>query len=333
MPFRWSFVALLAVATSASAQAPDTSLRAAVSAVAPGSTVRIETRSGLRYVAPLQGSLADGFALRDTAATSRTFHYDDISRFWVRKRAIGAGVTTGAVIGTAFGILVGLAAEGLCDSGDCGSTGAYMLTGGVIFGAMGAAGGGIVGAAIPRWSERWAGAQRASQHGPTTVTGPAAGENREVERHRIGELSVFGVGGYGGFPANPAIAGGGTPGPGLMGGAELGLAFRAGHFTFGPESSVLFGDQGVWTLGGVARVDLADVRRSAVTPYLVAGLGGAFWSPDVQFENDLLTATLGAGLAIGPRWRIEARWQPAVQNTTSDKPSLVTLAVGPRLAW
>jgi hypothetical protein len=290
--------------------------------------VRVETRAGLRYVAPISGSMADGFALRDTAATTRTFRYADVSRFWVRKRAIGAGISTGAVVGTAFGILVGLAAEGLCDTGDCGSTGEYMLTGGVIFGVMGAAGGAIIGAAIPRWSERWAGTHREGGHGPTTVITPASGESPEVERHRIGEFGLRLVGGSGGFPATPS-----TPGPGLLGGPEFGLAFRAGHFAFGPDVSVLYGDQHVWTLGGVARVDLADMRRNAVTPYLVAGLGGAFWSSQATSENDLLTATLGAGLTIGSRWRIEARWQPAVQNTTSAKPSLVTIAAGPRLAW
>lgn len=320
---------MLLPALPARAQAPDTSLRTAVSAVPPGAMVRVETRTGLRYVAPIQGSMADGFALRDTAATSRTFRYADISRFWVRKRAIGAGAGTGAVAGTGFGVLIGLLAmEFACDDTDCGSAGAYALTGGVVFGVLGAATGAIIGAAIPRWSERWAGTQRAARHGPTTVITPAAGTSPDVERHRIGEFGVSLVGGYGGFPASPS-----TPGPGPLGGAQIGLAFRAGHFTFGPESNVLFGDQKVWTLGGVARVDLSDVRRSAVTPYLVAGMGGAFWNSQGQFENDLLTATLGAGLAIGPRWRVEARWQPAVQNTSTAKPSLVTVAVGPRLAW
>ena len=120
-----------------------------------------------------------------------------------------------------------------------------------------------------------------------------------------------------------------------MAGGSLGLGFRAGRASFGPETGFFLGDEKLWTITGVARVDLAGRHGTGLVPYVVAGAGGYVWIHDIG-NSSYLTATLGVGATLGStrRWRIEARWHPVIQNTDSGlQPSLFTAGAGLRLGW
>ena len=142
---------LLIAAVQAAAPAPDSqALRAVVAKVPAGAPVQVELGTR-RIIAPIVATMGDGFALRDTAGGSQPVRYADVTRFWVRQRAIGAGAAVGGAVGAGGGAFIGLLASGLCESGgDCATEGEGLLIGGLIGALLGAGAGAIIGAAIPR---------------------------------------------------------------------------------------------------------------------------------------------------------------------------------------
>ena len=235
---------LLIAAVQAAAPAPDSqALRAVVAKVPAGAPVQVELGTR-RIIAPIVATMRDGFALRDTAGGSQPVRYADVTRFWVRQRAIGAGAAVGGAVGAGGGAFIGLLASGLCESGgDCATEGEGLLIGGLIGALLGAGAGAIIGAAIPRWDLAWSNPSRGrgSSRANTTVALPPAGASSETERRRIGEFTAYAVAGFGGFPPDTLI-----PGKGVTAGVMGALGFRRGRFAFGPEVGLLFGEQQNW---------------------------------------------------------------------------------------
>ena len=328
-------VTLVALPVALAVAQQDTALRRVVARVPAGAPVQVELGGTRRVIAPIVATMSDGFALRDTAGGTQPVRFGDVTRFWVRKRAIGAGMAVGGVAGAGTGAFFGLLVSGLCDSSDCPSLGQGLLVGGLLGGLTGAAAGAIVGAAIPRWDLAWSSPARGrSSRANTTVAVPAPGTSSEAERRRVGEFTAFAITGYGGFPPDSLI-----PDQGFMAGVQGALGFRVGRFAFGPEAGILFGEQSNWSLAGVARLDLRDTRSGQLVPYLVGGLGGVFWEME-YLEASLLTASVGLGVTTGARGRLEARWHPVLQNPSvysptgqAVNPTLFTVAAGYRFVW
>ena len=116
-------------------------------------TVRITTAT-----TQVKGYLSDmdSAALRIYSAGKPVdFTRRDITRLEVRHSRAGRGAAIGGIGGSLIGAAFGaLAVEGFCEtSSGCESDiPAGMLVGGVIFGSVGALGGGLIGAFIPVWT-------------------------------------------------------------------------------------------------------------------------------------------------------------------------------------
>lgn len=315
----------LLAATTAEAQEPDSVLLRTSARLRAGTQVRLELRDGSRQRGVFQWARPDGIGLGDSAV--RTVPLADISRLWQRKRAVGAGAITGGIIGLGTGAFFGLIATALCEY-DCASTGSGIAFGGLLGAAFGAGTGAMIGAAIPRWSTVY-------RRGRTTAPAgapPAYAGNQEqpAPRRHIGEFSVLAVAGGGGYPADMTQLL--PPDRGGVFGGEIGLAFRAGPLSLGPEFSILRGDHRIWTLGGMARLALGGREPGRkVAPHIVAGLGAYSWQTGI--DQTLLTASIGAGITSARGLRLEARWHPSLQNTGTAKPALFTVGAGYRVTW
>ena len=154
--FTVSGAVLLALPSYASAQAPaDADRLAAVRGIDTGDYVRLQLESGPR----VEGQLA----VND--ATSVTVFRDevpvvevlipDIDGLWVRGRWTGIGALIGGgiglVAGAVYGLLIG---DFICSEYDC-SPAEVALTYGAIGGAGGVLLGGAIGFVIPKWSQRF----------------------------------------------------------------------------------------------------------------------------------------------------------------------------------
>ena len=327
---------LLALAPAARAQQADSvALRQRVAALRPHTLLRFELIGGRRVTAPLLAPTDAGITLGDAAGIVATVPYGDAARLWQRRRSTRTGAIVVGLVGAGAGAFLGAVGHALCESNNCGSAGGAVAGGALLVGALGAGIGAIIGAAIPHWQLTWS--RRAGAPAPPTAAAPGAPSapaTREQDitmtrgaRH-IGEASLLGVAGYGGFPSAPL-----SPGhQGGLAGIELGLALRAGPIAFGPEAALMKGTQTVWTLGGMLRLDLA-ARSASARPYLLGGIGATNWGSR-NYDAHLLTLTLGAGTTFArAHWRIEGRWHPCVQNAVDPKPVLFTLAAGRRIGF
>lgn len=325
----------LAAVPAAAAQNHDSVVLRAAASLRAGTLIMAELQGLDRARGLLQGAGLNGIEIAD-ASGARVLPLADVSRLWQRKRAVGAGAVVGGVIGAGTGVFFGLIATALCEY-DCASTGSGIAIGGLLGAAFGAGTGAVIGAAIPRWSTvyrgsggdggdpgdgRWRSAQE-----PILATGAPA------PRRHIGEISLLAIGGGGGREGD--AVGMVPPSRGAVFGGELGLAFRAGAFSLGPETSIMRGGHRLWTLGGMMRFALdgdrgANPRRAS--PHVTAGLGAFAWRSGFASQT-LLTATFGGGVTLPAGWRLEARWHPSLQNTGLPKPVLVTVAAGYRVTW
>jgi len=318
-------------------------LRTAVSATKPMTRVRVELYGGRRMTGTLLAADATGLTIESDSGPRLQVPYVDVARYWDRRRAVKAGAITGGILGAGAGAFFGMLVVGLCEY-DCGTTSLTQgaIVGGLAVGAAGAVAGAVVGAAIPRWSQRW----RASRYlgpppgaGSVPVTAAPAPQGdsthapHQQRRREIGEVTLFGIGGYGGYPSG--IYGGGSDTRGFIGGAAAALGFRMGQVAFGPQLGFLGGVDQVVEAQWIFRVDLADRRRPGSVPYVIAGAGANMWS--AEFNNvAYFTGSFGAGLTFGSRhqWRTEARWQPVLQYSSSGPhPTLITAGIGRRFSW
>ena len=153
-----AILATLSLTTAGAGQRPDSALRRVVAKLPAGTGVRVELGDAHRLTGSLSGAAAESFIIQTAAGVSLVVPHADVSRFWRRDRAIGAGAVVGAVSGAGAGAFFGLLVYGLCEY-DCPRSAAGAATvGALIVGAAGAAAGGIIGAAIPRWRQLWRGA-------------------------------------------------------------------------------------------------------------------------------------------------------------------------------
>jgi len=148
----WILLALALVPVPLAAQASFVT-----APVDSGTLVRITPATG----APIRGRLLETF---DPGSPALRFcHYpapecrapgDSIASHLVthleiqRGNQLVSGAVIGGLIGGVFGVLIGSLAQSLCDSSGCGPT---PVEGGVLFALGGAAVGGIIATAFPRW--------------------------------------------------------------------------------------------------------------------------------------------------------------------------------------
>lgn len=146
----------------------------------PGTGTRVrfmETpASGHRITGAVVGSEGDTVSIASDAGgvllvPASSFSHYEISRG--TRSNFGRGLGLGALVGTVGGVVVGLAAADE-DSWVC-STSCSAVAGGVVFGALGAVAGGIIGASSHR--ERW---EAADAGRPRVVVGARGGTGVHV---------------------------------------------------------------------------------------------------------------------------------------------------------
>ena len=151
-------LALLVLAVShVGAAAQDSTRIAAIQALSVGQHVRLAVSQVGRVKGRFVFANETGLTLDDQNLSTQ-IRLPDVERLWVRGRAtgkgalIGAGV--GAVVGALYGFLISTVACDPYDGGDCTALGLGALTG-----ALGGAGGAVLGAgvgfAIPVWHQRF----------------------------------------------------------------------------------------------------------------------------------------------------------------------------------
>ena len=350
---RWLLVGALAAATPAVAQEPGTlglravdslgPLRSAVAATKPATRVQVELRDGRYVTGVLRSFRPDAIEVADSSGALVGIQYADVTKYWRRGRATRTGAIVVAIPATIFGVLLGIAASGMCETPGCGDHPVATAAGvGVFVGALGAGVGAIIGAAIPQWRQGWALAAQTpvpDQPPPAppvvTVHQDSASAAHPARARRVGEVTALLNAGYAGVPSTYY----GPSDGGLAAGAVLGLGFRRGLVAFGPETGLHFGAIGsTWSLAAVSRVDLRHRRNGARVPYVVAGVGAGFWflkGMQGDEESGLLTGILGCGTTVGDRWRVEGRWNPVLQYSDyyTVHPTLITLGVGRVVSW
>jgi len=240
------------------------------------------------------------------------------------------------VIGAGVGGFFGLIATALCEY-DCSSPAAGLAIGGLIGAGLGGGTGMIIGAAIPRWSTVYrrdgrAGGDRGDGGDGSDAPRRPVAMDAPSPRRYIGEVSIMAVAGAGGYEGNQPLNV--TEDRGAVFGGEIGLAFRAGPISLGPEYRMLRGEHRMWTLGGMIRYGL-DAERGAnperTVPHIAAGLGAFNWQTDM-IHHTVFTGTIGAGVTLPSGWRFEARWHPTLHNI-DPKPALFTVGAGYRFTW
>jgi hypothetical protein len=136
--------------SSAAAQTPRIDTQAAAEALArlqPESMVRLETRGGRRVRGHFEGLTSNRVRV-SFDGTGESVDLDRLTAAWVRGRHTKAGAIVGGAAGLGLGLYIGLIANALCETSDCGN--AYFLAP-AIFIPAGALVGAAVGAAIPNW--------------------------------------------------------------------------------------------------------------------------------------------------------------------------------------
>lgn len=134
----------------AAAQASRIDTQAAAEALArlhPESVLRIESQDGRRVQGRFEGLTSNSVRV-SFDGTGESVDLDRLTAAWVRGRHTKAGAIVGGAAGLGLGVYIGLIANALCETSDCGS--AYFLAP-AIFIPAGALVGAAVGAAIPNW--------------------------------------------------------------------------------------------------------------------------------------------------------------------------------------
>jgi hypothetical protein len=282
-----------------------------------------QIRVGLTSGTIIEGSFAtdtDGRCYLTGPDGPKPTSHSDIIALWTRGRAIKTGIKTGAwavgVPSTALGALLGAA---LSLEGGPGAVGM-----GLVFGAIGTLGGGVVGglagAAIPNWELVWGDAVVADTN---SKSGSPVGAQKGPG---VGGLSL-GLGSAG------AIGSGGTSGLALQGqlsarigdrwvhGLEFGWSYPGLAAPGSMGGSVpLHGGTSLWQAGWRVEIPAVKPVPGRVVPYAVAGLGVYGW------QDAYVGANYGLGIKIEPGYhglglQLEARRHDNIQVLTETDPA------------
>jgi hypothetical protein len=142
-------IATLAVAPAA-AQASRIDTQAAAEALArlhPETVLRIESQEGRRVQGRFDG-LSQTTIRVSFDGSGESVDLDELTAVWARGRHTKAGAILGGAAGLGLGLYIGLVANALCETDDCGSA---FLIAPALFIPAGALVGGAIGAAIPNW--------------------------------------------------------------------------------------------------------------------------------------------------------------------------------------
>ena len=149
---------LIALPSHASAQeSADAGRLAAVRGIDTGDYVRLQLESGPRVEGQLAVDNATSVTVSKDGVPVVEVPIPDIDGLWVRGRATGRGALIGGGVGLAAGVVFGLliAEDFWALAENDGSTAGLALSTGAIGGVGGALLGGLIGFAIPRWSQRF----------------------------------------------------------------------------------------------------------------------------------------------------------------------------------
>jgi len=130
--------------------------QAVIRALHVGQRLRIEQPGGARLEGAFSAASGDGLVLAGDLRPAQ-LSGSDIDKLWVRGRATKTGAIVGGIVGllagVGYGLLVG---EVICNNEDCNAdTGAVVAAVGLGGALVGAGGGALIGAAIPRWHLRF----------------------------------------------------------------------------------------------------------------------------------------------------------------------------------
>lgn len=163
-PVAWSGVALFAglfLSPSTSLAAQDSAgvsveRRAVIRALHVGQRLRIERPGGARLEGAFSAASGDSLVMAGDLGLAQLSD-SDIDKLWVRGRATKTGAIIGGIVGllagVGYGLLVG---EVICNNEDCNAdTGAVVAAVGLGGALVGAGGGALIGAAIPKWHLRF----------------------------------------------------------------------------------------------------------------------------------------------------------------------------------
>jgi hypothetical protein len=143
-------ISAVMAATPATAQASRIDTQAAAEALArlhPETVLRIESQDGRRVQGRFDG-LSQTTIRLSFDGSGESVDLDELTAVWARGRHTKAGAILGGAAGLGLGLYIGLVANALCETGDCG--GAYLLAP-ALFIPAGALVGAVVGAAVPNW--------------------------------------------------------------------------------------------------------------------------------------------------------------------------------------
>ena len=155
--FTVSGAVLLALPSYASAQAPaDADRLAAVRGIDTGDYVRLQLESGPRVEGQLAVNDATSVTVFKDEVPVVEVPIPDIDGLWVRGRATGIGALIGGGVGLVAGAVIGYGIDEInCGEDDsCGDMYTELVFAAVV-GAGGAMLGGLIGFAIPKWSQRF----------------------------------------------------------------------------------------------------------------------------------------------------------------------------------
>ena len=132
-----------------------------------------------------------------------------------------------------------------------------------------------------------------------------------------------------------AMTGIGSGGASLKPVTSASFAFVNSGFSFGPETFYAYGEERIWGIGAVARLDLGSGRHK---PYLVGGLGGNFWTLPNFGNAGLFSGSLGGGILLVQNRHLgitaEARVHKNLQNYSGGGNwDFVSLTGGVRFGW
>jgi hypothetical protein len=163
-PAAWSGVALFAgllLSPSISLAAQDSAgvsveRRAVIRALHVGQRLRIEQPGGARLEGVFSSVTRDSLVVAGDVGLAQLSD-SDIDKLWVRGRATKTGAIIGGIVGLLAGVGYGLLlGEVICNNEDCNAdTGVVVAVLGLGGAAVGAGGGAVIGAAIPKWHLRF----------------------------------------------------------------------------------------------------------------------------------------------------------------------------------
>lgn len=146
--------ALFPLGVAAAQESGDRSvLRARLEQLEARSRIRVQTPEGDRVIGTLTQIAGDSVRLA-TGEGDRTIPLPRIDAFWTRGRAILPGALIGGAVGLGVGVFYGLVIAALEETTDKDYAGRAAVVG-LLGGLGGAVVGGVIGAAIPTWKQRF----------------------------------------------------------------------------------------------------------------------------------------------------------------------------------